>query len=446
MKLVPHRILLLESGKIAILAEDSNAWAILDSQSDYLRIVESLSEKNSLPDKIDRQLFDAGLLIRKGNVIHPQAIKKKLASPRSLLLKLTGACNICCDYCYDYEKSRWQANLNLDRIKETADKLLEKQESISVVFHGGEPLLRFNLIEETVNYLNEQKKPVRFSIQTNAALLNDHIVSFLEKNNFSVGLSIDGHTETANKLRKTKGEKTALQYFTDALNSYPEFIRKRCGVLSVVSKANIHELPDFALWLQEKEINNLGLSFMDNAGKGIYIPKEKVTDMEAVELFKKICNLIEQGVIKDIQLTALTSRISNLYQFHSKDFCHKGPCAAADEFLVLDAEGNYRTCDSIYHDFFEIGDKLFNEKEMNARQRVIARHGWLKNESLSCIQCPLIALCGGTCPAKAIAANNNPYSIDAVDCAISKFLFPHLLNEFSTDRDKPLFQYYESFK
>jgi uncharacterized protein len=442
MELVPHRTLPLNEGELAILSEESNAWAIMPS-AHYNRLQQSIQLKRRLPEQLQLRLYEGGLLRQNGQS-SITASKRKLSGPRSLLLKLTGACNIFCDYCYDYDRARWKSNLTFEKIKHTLDSMLEYNQSMGVVFHGGEPLLRFDLVKEVVEYASSiAGKQISFSIQTNASLLDEEIVQFLEEHNFSVGISIDGHTEEMNRLRKTKGRQTACGYFLTALEKFPAFLRKRCGVLSVVSKANVKELPGFALWLQQQGILNLGLSFMDKAGKGMFIPEEKVTYEEATALMAGFCELVESGALSALKFTPLTSRVSNLYQYHSKDFCHKGPCAASDEFLVLDAEGNYRTCDSTYHPFFLIGADLQGEGNAIARNNIPERHAWLKTESLTCSKCPLLSLCGGTCAAKAIASNGDPYSIDVIECAISKYLYPRLLQEFSQPGPKPLHDYYK---
>jgi hypothetical protein len=42
--------------------------------------------------------------------------------------------------------------------------------------------------------------------------------------------------------------------------------------------------------------------------------------------------MIENGDIWDLELKSLLSRIDNLNRLVPKDFCHKGPCAASDDF------------------------------------------------------------------------------------------------------------------
>lgn len=445
---VPHRILELEKDDIAIISELSTAWTVLKKE-DYRALKKYLQENElsleAAQKPLIKKLYNGGVLL-KNNQPLPLSQPKTQDTPSSLLLKLTGACNIDCTYCYDFEEKRWKTRLDAQKIKSTIDYLLERRDTLGIVFHGGEPLLRFKLLKEIVHYVHTKAKDInkiKFSIQTNGELLDAEKIDFLKKHNFSVGLSIDGHTETSNRLRIKKNNKgTALNAFLNLVNNHFDFLQNHCGVLAVVSKANINELPDFALWLENKGLNNLGLSFMDAIGKGKEIAHEVVTPQEAVGLYSKFCELIESEKIKNLKISALSSKIANLFQFQPKDFCFKGPCAANKEFLVLDSEGKYRTCDAIYHPFFLIGDELGGEKEKEKRQDVLKRYEWLKTNSMDCKNCAVLSLCGGTCPAKAMAASLDPYSISRVECALSKYLYPKLLKEFAYNKDKPLINYY----
>lgn len=450
--LSPHRLLLLRGDDVALIAENHNAWGIVEEKdieiiNDFL-LNTRIQEIRNFPESI-QSLWQAGLLTKNGNE-KEDAIKPTEKYPSSLLLKLTGACNIHCDYCYDYHVSRRNSKISFTKIKDSIDFLLSKRDNLGITFHGGEPLMCFDLIKKTVEYVkytfNSAEKRVSFQIQSNALLLNDTIISFLEENNISVGLSIDGITEESNKFRTDHSGNSILPRFAAILEKHSDFIRSRCGILSVISKANIDHIPDFALWLQEQHINNLSLSFLDAAGLGASIQTEKVRPDEAVNLFRSLIGLVKAGRINKLNVSPIISRISNLFQYNPKDYCHKGPCAAADDFLVLDAKGMYRSCDCIYDPFFEIGREISILNDFSTRKNIVDRHSWLKNEHLGCSKCPIFSFCGGTCAGKAIIANQDSMSVDEIECAISKYVFPELLNEFAYSEKKPLFDYYYRHK
>jgi len=74
-------------------------------------------------------------------------------------------------------------------------------------FYGGEPVLNFDTIEKTVNFLTaedtKRKKRPHFSMTTNGALLSEEKIRFLDKHQFSVELSFDGLAQVIRRDRKS---------------------------------------------------------------------------------------------------------------------------------------------------------------------------------------------------------------------------------------------------
>lgn len=457
LTLAPHRTLALDEHSLAVLAERSTGWCIV-TREDYETIRRYFTARPSTyggaapgARPVLEMLWSAGLLLA-GRQAHPDTVVEQERYPNSLLLKLTGACNFECTYCYDYDRERWKARLQPDRVRETVAFLLSKIERLSLVFHGGEPLLRFALMKRIVTEAIEvagDRSRLSFAMQTNGSLFNDEVVSFLEEHNFSVGISLDGFNEQSNGLRVLHDGRGSTEGVMRLLGRYSDFVRHRCGFLAVVSRTSAPHLPDFALWLQAQRISGLTVSFLDLVGRGQDMAREKLTPEEAVELYRTLISMVRRREIDALALRSLISRIHNLFTFQPRDFCHKGPCAAAGDFLVLDAEGGFRSCDCIYDPYFELaGRDEPVEKIVDHPQRlaIIERHSWLRERGADCQSCALFGLCGGTCVAKAIAARGTPQSVDPIECALVRYIYPELLREFNSDGEKPLFAYYQRHK
>jgi uncharacterized protein len=62
--------------------------------------------------------------------------------------------------------------------------------------------MRFGLIKEIVDYAmllaKENRKIVRFAIQTNGSRFTKEVIAFLEEHCFSIGISLDGPDESSN--------------------------------------------------------------------------------------------------------------------------------------------------------------------------------------------------------------------------------------------------------
>jgi uncharacterized protein len=69
-------------------------------------------------------------------------------------------------------------------------------QNVKVVFFGGEPLLRFDLIEFAVLHAKKlfpaDKYNLRFAISTNGTLLDDNMLSLMADNDFGILFSYDG--------------------------------------------------------------------------------------------------------------------------------------------------------------------------------------------------------------------------------------------------------------
>ncbi len=111
------------------------------------------------------------------------------------------ACNLSCDYCFYCEKEIFFPE---DKSPRMSDEILEvytreyikSQPGTSVEFQwqGGEPTLAgLDFFQRALNFQKKYNagKQISNALQTNGTLLDDEC-AFLEKNNFLVGLSLDG--------------------------------------------------------------------------------------------------------------------------------------------------------------------------------------------------------------------------------------------------------------
>ncbi|MDR0856155.1 MAG: radical SAM protein, partial [Clostridiales bacterium] len=155
---------------------------------------------------------------------------------KALCLNVTHACNLQCRYCFAEGGSYGGRAVPMTRevARAAIDLLLEKSGSrkhLEVDFFGGEPLLNLDVVKDTVAYAREKEKAagkaIRFTLTTNATLLDESGIEFLNREMSNVVLSLDGRREVHDAMRPYKGGKGGS--YADALEKALRFRAARGG-------------------------------------------------------------------------------------------------------------------------------------------------------------------------------------------------------------------------
>ncbi len=119
---------------------------------------------------------------------------------------LTTDCNLRCRYCYEgHNKNHIALSQKMAHqvVRFIWESFSSENEELCIDFHGGEPLLNFNILRIFVENLKEcfPDKRKNYSITTNATLLNDERINYLADNIKNISVSIDGSKEKHDKYR-----------------------------------------------------------------------------------------------------------------------------------------------------------------------------------------------------------------------------------------------------
>ena len=146
--------------------------------------------------------------------------------------------------------------MSLETIKEFAEKLKKYCEKeaikyVQIVFHGGEPLLlKPDYFEKSVAIFKDTAPNLEynFTVQTNGVTLDQNWYSLLQKNNISVGISIDGPKKYHDEYR----------VFHNGKGSYNEVVKavqigKKYNLLGVLLVVNIN-IPVQELYYEIKKL------------------------------------------------------------------------------------------------------------------------------------------------------------------------------------------------
>jgi len=177
---------------------------------------------------------------------------------KAICLHVAHDCNLRCAYCFAGTGSFGGKRelMSLETGKKAIDFVLEAsrhRNHCEVDFFGGEPLLNFAVLKQLVAYGRERAqarhKTIKFTLTTNGVLLSEEVQQFLEEEDISVVLSLDGRKEVHDRMRPLKGGQGSYDL---AVKRITEFIRRRpassahaTGTYYYVRGTFTHFNPDF---------------------------------------------------------------------------------------------------------------------------------------------------------------------------------------------------------
>lgn len=170
-------------------------------------------------------LEEQGLL----NKREVKAYPVKSNEVKALCIHICHDCNLRCRYCFADEGAYHSARefMSEETAKRAIDFLIEnsgRRKVLEVDFFGGEPLMCLPTIKNVVYYAKEKAaargKRFLFTTTTNALLLDDDAIEFLNEEMENVVLSLDGRKEVHDAIRKTVNGKGSFDAVIGRIKSF----------------------------------------------------------------------------------------------------------------------------------------------------------------------------------------------------------------------------------
>lgn len=161
----------------------------------------------------------------------------KVGYPRSMLIEITGRCNLNCEMCYLSKDFRHSSkHMSLDDIKTLLKNIPNTVKSVMLT--GGEVFTRPDMMDILRIF---KDNGISVHITTNGTLINESKVKMMEKlgNVISCGISIDGNEELHNKIRGLSFAYSKAVYGARMMAG-----KFRTSVVCVVQKDNLSQLKD----------------------------------------------------------------------------------------------------------------------------------------------------------------------------------------------------------
>ncbi|MBL7153557.1 MAG: radical SAM protein [Phycisphaerae bacterium] len=218
-----------------------------------------------------------------------EIIPKKASERRPIVVwNITRACNLKCVHCYnDSGVGKAAREVSTDRAKEVLDDLARFGVP-SVLFSGGEPLMRADLFE-LIEYAGA--KGLRTVISTNGTLITEDKAAIIKETGVSyVGISLDGIGPTNDKFRGAEG---AFDKAVTGIRNC-QAMGVRIGLRLTLTQRNVQDLEALFDFFEAENIERACFYHLVPSGRGGAISAEDLTHAQSREAIEMILAKTEQ--------------------------------------------------------------------------------------------------------------------------------------------------------
>ena len=336
---------------------------------------------------------------------------------------VTRQCNLKCVHCYAHAKNTsFDNELSTEQGKQLIDDLADFGSPV-MLFSGGEPLVRKDLLQLAAYAV---EKGMRAVISTNGTLITPEMARNLKEIGLSyVGISLDGMEEINDRFRGVNGAfRSALEGIK---NSQAAGIK--VGLRFTVNKFNVNEIPKIFQLLEEMDIPRVCFYHLVYAGRGTKLVKEDLSHegtRAAVDLIiDETRRLFDKGKPKEVLTVDNHADGPYIYLRLLKE----NPARAKDVLELLKwNEGNnsgrgigcvswdgevYADQFWRHHSFGNIKDRPFSQIWMDTSETLMGKLKEKKKHVKGrCATCNWLDVCGGNFRVRAEAISGDIWAPD----------------------------------
>jgi uncharacterized protein len=319
----------------------------------------------------------------------------------SLSLNVAQNCNMSCGYCYaDRGKFGGSARLmGFDVAVASVDRLIAQSApgaDLVLGFMGGEPLINRKLVHAITAYAEEAARRtgrrMRFSLTTNATLVQPEDARLFRDNGFHVAVSLDGDRIANDRIRHMHDGGGSYDRVLEGIALLQQGGRPRhLSARATVTPATGELLPilDHLVGLG---FDSVGFSAVLTSPDPALAFSER--DFAAFRLGMIDCGRKALAAIKNRQSYPFSNFETALHEIH-RGTHRPYPCGAGAGYLSANAKGDLYACHRLLDDGnWRMGD-VFSGTDDTRRAAHLARSHVDRMEP--CRGCWARYLCGGGC-------------------------------------------------
>lgn len=297
-------------------------------------------------------------------------------------------------------------------------------------WQGGEPtLMGLDFFREVVD-LQRRYAPagsrVVNTLQTNGTLIDRDWSDFIAKENFLVGVSLDGPEEIHNTYRVDAAGRGSwdrvMAGIEHLLSSGAEF-----NILSMVTSHSALRAPEiFAFFEAHNFYYQQYIPCVEFDAEGQ--PLEYTLSPKDWGGF--LADLFELWYPKRVRQVSIRNfdNIVNFLAVGQYSTCTmRGKC---DQYFVVEHNGNVYPCDFFVEEEWKLGNIMEKEWPQFINSPLYHRFGALKSKwNPACDDCPYLQLCSGDCPKMRYESDRDPTALSYL-CAGNRAFFDRTIHRF----------------
>ncbi|WP_195468986.1 thioether cross-link-forming SCIFF peptide maturase [Clostridium sp. D43t1_170807_H7] len=352
---------------------------------------------------------------------------------KAVCLNIIHGCNLRCKYCFadEGEYNGHKGVMSVETAKKAIDYVVKRsgpRRNIEIDLFGGEPTMIMDKVKEIIAYARENekawKKNIRFTMTTNATLLTEEMMDFMDKEMGNIILSLDGRKEVNDNVRiKVDGSGS----YDDILPNIKRMIEKRDKskhyyVRGTFTGANTDFYEDVKAMVNE--------GFREISIEPVVLEKGHFLELKEEhlpEIFENYDKLYSEMARRKKEGDEF-----NFYHFNID--LNGGPCVykrisgcgAGFEYVAITPQGEIYPCHQfVGKEEFKLGSIYDDTYDAELGKKFKKAHIYNKPK---CRECWARFYCSGGCQANNFAFNgdmNIPYEIGCkmqkkrIECAIA---------------------------
>ena len=327
-----------------------------------------------------------------------------------LTLHLTDACNLRCKYCYVRQDTH---RMTLDTAKAAVNMAADDPGHHGIIFFGGEPLLRRQLIYDTVQYAESLGLPGKFhyKITTNGTLLDDEFLAFSKRYQVFIALSHDGTAQDVCRVYPDgSGTFRQLEPTAKKLLRY----RPYAPVMMTVSPATVSQYAEGVDYLYRLGFRYL-ICTIDYSGDWTE------ADFRTLDRqYRQLADWYQALTLREEKFYFSPFEVKISSHIHRSSYCAER-CELGKKQLSIAPDGGIFPCvQFVGHPEYQIGD-VFSGIQQEKRQRLYEQN---EQTPPPCNRCEIQGRCNHHCACLNLQSTGDFRQISPALCRHERIVLP----------------------